>query len=147
MPIETHYVDMGQGAYKHAHGVVTSTDLLTCVLIQSQDVENTRKLRYILFDFTDVVEARIGHDIIPQLVELNHKTALNSPGLLAAIAAPNLVMFGIARNWQTLSHSLGWRVQVFRERSEAIAWLTAQLALEKIPSAFLADFPALKPAG
>ncbi len=146
MPVETHYVDLGQGAYKYAHGILTSTDLLLCVLTQSQDVEHTRKLKYIFYDFTDVTEARVAHDSIAQLVELNRKTAANSPGLLAAVAAPNLVLFGIARDWQSFASTLGWRIQVFRERPEAVAWLMAQLAREKITSPFLTEFPQLKAA-
>ncbi len=145
MPVETYYVDMGRGAYKHAHGVLTSTDLLRCVLVQSQDVEGTRKLKYVFYDFTDVTEVRVGHDTVPQLIEINRATAANSPGLLAAVASPNLALFGVARNWQTLALTLGWRVQVFHERPEAIGWLVAHLALEKITSKFLVDFPRLKP--
>jgi hypothetical protein len=136
---------MGKGAYKHAFGVLTSTDLLVAGLMQSQDVENTRKLAYIFYDFTDIVEARVGPDVIPQLVELNRKTASNSPGILAAIAAPNPLIFGIARNWQTFAADLGWHAQVFRERRVAIAWLLQELAHEKKTSSFLAEFPSLKP--
>src|SRR5580692_7548926 len=101
MPVETHYVDMGKGAYKHAYGVLTSTDLLVTGLIQSQDVENTRQLKYIFYDFTEVTEVRVGHDAVAQLVELNRKTASHSPGSFAVVVAPNPLLFGLARNWQT----------------------------------------------
>jgi hypothetical protein len=145
MPVETHYVDLGRGAYKHAYGVVTSTDLLITGLIQSQDVENTRKLSYMLYDFTDVVEVRIGREVLPQLVELNRKTAENSQGVVAAIAAPNELIFGMARNWQTMTAGFGWKSQVFHHREEAIAWLRKTLSLQNFISPFLDEFPVLKP--
>ncbi len=147
MPVETHYVDLGHGAYKHAYGVLTSTELLRCGLTQSEDVEGTQKLRFILYDFTDVVEARVGHDVLPQLMELNRTTASNSQGLVAAVVAPNPMIFGFARNWQSFAIGQGWHVQVFRERHEAIVWLLAELGQDNIQSPFLADFPELKPAG
>jgi len=103
MPVETHYVDTGKGAYKHAYGVLTSTDLLVTGLIQSQDVENTSKLKFIFYDFTDVTDVRVGHEVIAQLVELNRKTAVYSPGVFAAVAAPNPLLFGLARSWQTMT--------------------------------------------
>ena len=145
MPVETHYVDMGQGAYKHAYGVLTSTDLLVTGLIQSQDVENTRKLKYMLYDFTDVTEVHVGHDAVAQLVELNRKTAVYSPGVWAAAAAPNPLLFGLARNWQTLTADFGWRSQIFHNREDAISWLRKMLASESFTSPFLDEFPALKP--
>ncbi|HEX4141599.1 MAG TPA: hypothetical protein VHY09_14720 [Candidatus Methylacidiphilales bacterium] len=146
MPVETHYVDWGKGAYKHAYGVLTSTDLLVTGLIQSQDVEKTRQLRYIFYDFTDVTEVRAGRDVVAQLVELNRKTASYSPGIWAAVAAPNPLLFGLARNWQTLTADFGWRSQIFHCREDALAWLSHALGTENMTSAFLDEFPHLKPA-
>ena len=145
MPVETHYVDLGQGAYKHAYGVVTSTDLLVTGLIQAQDVENTRKLRYMLYDFTDVVETRMGREVVGELVELNRKTAAHSKGVLAAIVAPDELIFGMARNWQTLTADFGWKSQVFHQREEAIAWLRKELHALNVASTFLDEFPLLRP--
>jgi hypothetical protein len=147
MPVETHYVDMGHGAYKHAYGVLTSSELLRCGMMQSQDVENTQRLKFMLYDFTDVVEARVGPDVLPQLVEFNRTTASHSQGLLSAVVAPHPAIFGFARQWQTFVMELGWHVQVFRERRDAIDWLLAELEHEKVHSVFLADFPELKPVG
>jgi hypothetical protein len=146
MPVETHYVDTGRGAYKYAYGVLTSSELLRCGLTQSQDIENTRKLKFMLYDFTDVVDAQVGTEVLPQLVEINRTTASNSQGMLSAVVAPNPLIFGFARNWQSFATVLGWRVQVFRERREAIAWLLIQLNHDNARSSFLADFPLLKPA-
>ena len=147
MPVETHYVDMGRGAYKHAYGTLTSTDLLVAGLLQSQDVENTRKLKYILYDFTDVTEVRVTREAIAQLAEWNRKTASHSPGTLAAVAAPNPLLFGLARNWQTLTADIGWRSSIFHNRTEAIGWLRLELGRESISSPFLNEFPELKPQG
>jgi hypothetical protein len=145
MPVQTHYVDMGKGAYKHAYGVLTSTDLLVTGLIQSQDVENTQPLKYILYDFTDVTGVHVGHDVIAPLVELNRRTAAFSQGCLGAIVAPNELIFGMARNWQTLTAAFGWKSQVFHQRDEAISWLRKNLSQQNITSPFLDEFPALTP--
>jgi len=146
MPVETHYVDMGKGAYKHAYGVLTSTDILVTGLLQSQDVENTRQLKYLLYDFTDVTEVRVGHEVVSQLVELNRKTASHSQGTFAAVVAPNPLLFGLARSWQTLVADFGWITQVFHQREEALDWLRKQLSAEGTTSPFLDEFPVLKPA-
>jgi len=146
MPVETHYVDLGRGAYKHAYGVLTSTDILVTGLIQSQDVENTRQLKYMFYDFTDVTEVRVGHDVVAQLVELNRKTASHAPGIFAAVAAPNPLLYGLARTWQTLTTDFGWKTQIFHNREDALAWLCKALSTANMTSTFLDEFPHLKPA-
>jgi hypothetical protein len=144
MPVETHYVDGGKGAHKHAYGVLTSTDILVTGLIQAKDVENTRKLKYQLYDFTDVVEYQVGRDVVRELVEINRKTASVSRGALGAIVAPNPLVFGLAREWQSFAGDLGWKAQVFNCREDAIRWLRTELGGGDAESPLLEEYPSLK---
>jgi hypothetical protein len=140
MPVETHYVDEGRGAYKRALGVVTSTDLLVTGLVQSQDDVHTPGLKYILYDFTDAEDVHVGHETLGPLVELNRRTAVVAPKGIVAIVAPNPLLFGLARSWQSLTADFGWTSRVFQSREPAVAWLREQLAQKQIPCPFLEEF-------
>jgi hypothetical protein len=140
MPVETHYVDEGRGAYKRALGVVTSTDLLVTGLVQSQDDVHTPGLKYILYDFTDATDVHIGHETLGPLVELNRRTAAIAPSGVVAIVATNPLLFGLARSWQSLTADLGWSSRVFQGRTEAVSWLRGQMGEREIPCPFLEEF-------
>ena len=144
MPVETTYVDGGKGAHKRAHGILTSTDILVTGLTQARDVENTRKLKYLLYDFTDVTEYKVGREVVRELVEINRKTAMLSPGALGAVVAPNPLIFGLAREWQSLASGLGWKVHIFHFREEAIQWLRTELGGGDAANPALAEYPSLE---
>jgi hypothetical protein len=144
MPVETHYVDGGRGAHKRAHGILTSTDILVTGLIQAKDVENTQKLKYLLYDFAEVTEYQLGREVVRELVEINRKTASLSRGALGAVVAPNPLVFGLAREWQSLAGDIGWKVQVFNCREDAIRWLRTELCGGDPDNPVLEEYPSLK---
>ena len=128
MPAETCYVDEGKGAHKFCRGIVTSAEILAMARQQAADVEATRKLKYFLYDMTEVTDLQISAETITRMVEVNRMTADHSCGALGAIVAPNPLAYGMSRMWQSSAGGIGWKVQVFHTRAEAIAWLRTELA-------------------
>ena len=83
----------------------------------------------VLNDLTDLSEADLTHlsrDAIQELA--NYITSLYEKygitSLKTAIYAPNPLKFGLARMYGTLSFDTPQDIQIFKDRHEAIQWLT-----------------------
>ena len=144
MPAETIYVDDGKGAHKFCRGILTGAEILAMGRKQAADTEATRKLKYYLYDMSQVTDFNIRPEDIALLVEVNRVTADNSPGIPGAIIAPNPLAFGMARVWQSLGQDIGWKIRIFQTRAEGIVWLREQLGGGDVDSPALEAYPSLK---
>ena len=144
MPYETRLVDGGKGTLRHGSGILTNSELLAACLRFSNEPEETRHIRYMLADFSEVMELQLTPDAIHYAAELNRRSAEISPGMFVAIVAPGPLAYGLSRMWQMLMQDTMWKSAVFHQRAEAIHWLREQLGHGDPNAAILNEFPTLK---
>lgn len=73
-------------------------------------------------DLTAVTDSEIGSATVQEVAALRRRTRLPNP-IRSALVAPLPVHMGFARMFQTLNDHPQITMQVFRDRSEALAWL------------------------
>jgi hypothetical protein len=55
------------------------------------------------------------------------------PEGLVAIVAPNDILYGLSRMWETLADRSALTTRVMRTRAEAVAWLKEELGKRQLP--------------
>jgi hypothetical protein len=74
-----------------------------------------------------VSELRVSAAEAQTIADHNRMTATLAPNAVVAVIAPLDHAFGISRMWETLAESTGWTTRIFRDRTEALAWLRKQI--------------------
>jgi hypothetical protein len=143
MPYTSLYIDGGKGVLKTGSGVVTGPEIISVAREFSLDEIRLCRLVYALVDFSDIEEMRVTPDEVRLIVEIHRKTAALTPGALVAIFAQDPLAYAISRFWHSYSENLGWKATVVHTRTEAIAWLRRELALDVLSANALAQFPTL----
>jgi hypothetical protein len=141
MPYTASYVDDGKGVYKEGTGIVTGFEILSSALHESLNKARPQ-VRYGLVDFSQATDFKVTTQDVRRLVEVNRKLAAATPGELVAVVAPAELSYAMARLWHTLSDDIGWKSNVFRHRSEAVAWLKKEIQASD-GSRDLTEFPFL----
>ena len=95
--------------------------------------EQNRGLRYLIIDTTATDEIHISPSEIRRIVEENMRlAAITEPGMLAAVAAPQDLAFGLSRMWEVISSGTGWRTKVFHSMAEADSWIARNLSRNQL---------------
>ena len=81
--------------------------------------------RYVLCDFTDAAKFDIPTSDIDRMVEQDRGEIARHPHLLEVVVAPQPLVYGLARMWQTKVNTIRPHTAVVRTRDEAVAWLKA----------------------
>ena len=106
-------------------GQISDSELLSAY----ESYFNSDEAIPVLSDLTDLSEAdltQLSRDAIQELANyitsLYEKNGVTS--LKTAIYAPNPLKFGLARMYGTLSFDTPQDIQIFKDRDEAVRWLT-----------------------
>jgi hypothetical protein len=97
---------------------------------QANDVDHAAMpVLYTFFDFNGVRSV----DISTPELRLSARIAIKAHGdgskrRVVAIYAKDDLAFALARMWQVFVQQTGWETKVFRERSEAVAWISERVA-------------------
>lgn len=144
MPYLTEYVDGNKGVLKTGVGVLTAGDVITSAIREGENPARSRQVQYGLIDLTQVTDMKVTGEQVRQVVEANRKTSSYTPPGQVRIAtiAPNPLTYGMSRMWQMLADDLNWKIQIFRSRPAAIAWLIKELTGDD--PARLGDYPTLQ---
>jgi hypothetical protein len=97
--------------------------------------EKIATIRWILYDWADVEQARVKAETIRETALLVVKTftRFNTKGRIAVIATKN-VIYGLARMCIVYKEGTGWEMEIFRERQQALEWLLNGLDKNKAVS-------------
>jgi hypothetical protein len=133
MGIEVSLAADGVGAQFRSYGVLTSQDLLDAN--QRLHIEITRNpgLRYLLVDHSAIPEEKVDTASLRLLAERVSNNLEIIPEGFVAIVAPNDVLYGLSRMWETLAEQSTLTTRVMRTRAEAVAWLKEELAQRQLP--------------
>ena len=80
---------------------------------------------YVLCDFTEGGKFDIPSSDVDRLVEQDKGEISRHPYLLEVVIAPQSLVYGLARMWQTKVNTVRPHTAVVRTRDEAVAWLKA----------------------
>ena len=128
MAIEIKHFDGGKGVLWRASGTLTGEDLLSANNEMFSRNLLAEPYHYGLFDSTAVTEVKISADTMRENAVQDVSEARRMPKFVYAIYAKSDVTFGLGRMWETLIGESGWVTQTFRNRSDAVEWLKAQVA-------------------
>ena len=83
-----------------------------------------RPILYSFFDFNGVTAVNISTDQVRAAANLTLRgPTYQSISRVVAIYAKDDLPFALARMWEVLVNQSGWETYVFRERSDALAWM------------------------
>ncbi len=77
-----------------------------------------------LVDLSAVTDLEISAPEVSFLVSIEHGLGLSEALRRRAIIAPTDFVYGMSRMYQALSHESGVEIEVFRNRDEAVTWLS-----------------------
>ena len=115
-----------------SHGIITDDELLQAVQKMYASDEATRRHRCALMDFSQVEQVNVSSDTVRELAMINlDASKLVAPGAAVALAAPQALVYGLGRMWESYAQHTGWKTRVFEDLSEAEQWLEEQWAAQK----------------
>ena len=129
MPYTMEFTNEGKGLLRRGWGVVRGQEIIDSNHELLADAPRLGALAYARADFTEASGVEISAEDIHRIVESNTKMAKINPSVVVVVIAPRDAMFGMARMWETLADSTGWKTKVVRTAPEADAWLESELAL------------------
>jgi len=111
-----------EGAHVDFSGIVRADDFLGIndFILGHDDPERPR---YALLDFTAAERIDLSADDIKAVAEEDERDKERIGDLAIAVVAPQTLVYGLARMWESLVDAAEFDSQVVRTRAEAIAWL------------------------
>ena len=134
MPIEIHSCDGNIGSSIECRGVLTDDDLIgTLKGYLTQDREQFKTSRYILFDYTALTKVTISDDTVETAARMYADISKANPDTVVAIVT-NLT-FGanidrinlVSKMNDVFIHRSSWEPMIFRTRPEAVRWIRAKV--------------------
>jgi hypothetical protein len=81
--------------------------------------------RYVLCDFSEASKFDIPTSDVDRMVDQDRGELSRHPHLLEVVVAPQPLVYGLARMWQTKVNTIRPHTAVVRTRAEAVEWLKA----------------------
>jgi hypothetical protein len=131
MTIEVRYLDDGKGAIYEASGVLRGEELIEAnerVLSRALAGES---LLYSFFDCNSITGVAISDTQLRLVADRAVAASRRMPNhVIVAIYAKDDIPFALSRMWMVYVEAAGWKTDVFRRKSQAVAWLKEQVAIE-----------------
>jgi hypothetical protein len=131
MPVQTRYTDEGKGVILTLSGELTGRDVLTAYHeMHARDLA-AQPFLYGLVDANGVTAMNVRTQDLYDIANQDIAAARRRGSTVAVVGiyAKDDATFGLARMWEVLVAASGWDTGVFRERSEAVAWLKQHVAV------------------
>jgi hypothetical protein len=130
MTIEVRYLDDGKGVIYEASGVLGGEELIAAnerVLSRALAGES---LLYCFFDCNSITGVAISDTQLRRLADQGVAASRRMPNpVIVAIHAKDDIPFALSRMWMVYVEAAGWKTDVFRQKSKAVAWLKEQVAI------------------
>jgi len=123
MPFSVKWNAEGQTVLCSGSGVVTGQEILRDTEACLARHERLRTLLRATIVLAGITGLEITVEEVRVIASLDARLAALNPRVTVAIVAPQDVVFGFARMWETLVEATGWKTRVFRTEPEAEAWL------------------------
>ena len=135
MPIVIQIVDGGAGSIIEARGTVREKELVdTLHRFFAADEEQFRQLKYILFDYSALMQMDVTDDTVDVIARLCAEAYKSHPDPVVAIATyfsmtVNLEQIKrLTRFYELFVHGARWESLLFRTKMEAVRWLRKKVS-------------------
>jgi hypothetical protein len=125
LPFESTFSDDGSCLTQVGSGLVLGTEMVSATRALLVDVR-TPTLTRCLIDLSDVTDLRLSKEEMDVLAGEGWRLAVIVPHVTVALLATRDLAFGLARMWEGLVGTTGWKTRVFRDRTEACVWLSEE---------------------
>lgn len=131
MSLEVIDVNEGLGNLIIGKGILTEKEYLeTLTRHLTQDENKFKKYRFSLNDYTLVNKVEVQTSAIQMISSKCIAAAKINPDVIMAIIADTDLLFGLARMAEVLMDETLWEIQVFRDKTEAIDWITQRMKVK-----------------
>lgn len=125
MPYEATYSNDDRCITYVGSGLVLGAALVSATRALIADVR-TPSLTHCLIDLSGVTDLHVSNDEIDIIAAEGRRVAAIAPHVTVAVVATRDLAFGLARMWEALVATPGWKTRVFRDRGAACEWLSAE---------------------
>lgn len=124
MSVSINIVDNGLGVRLIAQGFLGFEDFIQAnSAFFDQYAQEFSSCRYWLSDYSEVTDLDADYRQVNRLASMHIDASKLNPHLIVAIYCPADFIYGMVRMWETLAETTGWQIRVFRDMSEAKAWI------------------------
>ena len=127
MTIYLKFNDDRTGLEAIASNQVTISDFMGAC---SEAFNNTNVVnqKYQILDFSQCTDFELSSDDINNLSQLAINASKINPNIIMAIIAPTDLVFGMSRVYEVYAEESGFKIKVFREKSQAESWVETLLS-------------------
>ena len=127
MAIDLKFNDDRTGLEAIASTQVTKSDFMGAC---SEAFNNTNVVtqKYQILDFSQCTDFELSSDDINSLSQLAINASKINPNVIMAIVAPTDLVFGMSRVYEVYAEESGFKIKVFRNKSEAESWVESLLS-------------------
>ena len=127
MAIDLKFNDDRTGVEAIASTQVTKSDFMGAC---SEAFNNTNVVtqKYQILDFSQCTDFELSSDDINSLSQLAINASKINPNVIMAIVAPTDLVFGMSRVYEVYAEESGFKIKVFRNKSEAESWVETLLS-------------------
>jgi len=118
-----------RGVTKYFYGKIIGKDIFESVIAVEEN-SNFDLLRYVINDFTDVVEQDLRDLDIGEIAAIDSAAALSNPNIVVAVIASQPKIIAVAREYAQ-SDLNAYRTEIFANRGDAEAWVHRVLNISK----------------
>jgi|SRR5690242_3188907 len=126
MAYSIEYTPDGRGVYRMGEGVVTGAELVAAAQSEIGDPARARGLRWGLIDLTRVTRLALTAAELRAISEANLRLAALTPDIAIGVVTGGNGVFDTIQMWQAMAKATGWKIEVFRSRADAEAWIRSE---------------------
>jgi len=128
MPIKIIYLDDRKGGVFACTGRLKGSEFIAANIELFDRDFATDPLWYVLVDADHATAVDVTNEDVRAIATLDRQLSGKAPNLVVAIYAQESLMFGLSRMWKAYVGESPWVIDVFRDRTDAVAWLKKEVA-------------------
>lgn len=111
-----------------ADGILTGDELVATTRTLVEEGPTLTGVRIVLVLLDGVTQLAVGAEHVQKVVDLDRRLVDFIPKCDVAIVASRDEVYGMARMWELMVGVPTWKIEVFRSRDEADAWMAGKRA-------------------
>lgn len=116
-------VEQGTLLILQASGLLAGDELVATTRTLVDEGPTLTHVRTVLVLLDDVTQLAVGAEHVQKVVDLDRRLVGFIPKADVAIVASRDEVYGMARMWEMMVGIPTWKIEVFRSRAEADAWI------------------------
>jgi hypothetical protein len=127
MPVKMKYIDDGNGIEMMGTGVVTGDEIHNA-FNEYYSGDMLLKTKYLIANFLDAEQFNVSNEDVGRIAAQEIQASKTGLKRLIALVGKQDVIFGLLRMWEGHTFRSGFETMVFRDREEALTWISQKIA-------------------